>query len=62
MDYSKYELQRRDIPINKLHRDNVSAKPICYIRIAEFLEPFAWKASQNIVNQKVVDLSGWISL
>ena len=39
--YSKYELQRRDITTNKLHRDNVSTKPIFYIRIAEFLKPFA---------------------
>ena len=62
MAYSKYELQRRDITTNKLHRDNVSAKPIFYIRIAEFLKPFAWKVSQNFVNKKVVDQSGWISL
>ena len=60
--YSKYELQRRDITTNKLHRDNVSAKPIFYIRITEFLKPFAWKVSQNFVNKKVVDQSGWISL
>ena len=41
MAYSKYETQRRDVPTNKLHRDNVSAKPIFYIRIAEFHKPFA---------------------